>query len=422
MNELSTRAIVPFWHRLREITLYPAKPAALMTVLLLAALRLLAFLPGVGWLVNVAIWVALYKYAFEVLRASADGRLEPPEGSLNVDESLGWGAIRLQIMFIVMNVIALIVLPLPLALMAMVLLAAGLPGAMMSYAIDENFWHALNPVTWLSIMTRIGGAYLLAVVLIALINISAANAQALIGKALPLFIGLPVFYAITHYTVIAAFHLMGYLVYQYHDVLGYVPNGPVALARPADPDQALLDQTAAMVREGNTEAAAALLREHLRERGGTVALHQHYRKLLRVRDDRTELLRHGREWLNILLAQDRDREALDLLRECQELDPAFAPTEAEQITRLAAKAAQLGQVPLALKLVNGFHKRFPKSKDIPANYLLAAKLLAERLGRDAEARTLLAQVKAAYPEHPLAPEITNYLAVLEKLAPAAGKT
>ena len=92
----SSPAITPFWQRLREITLYPSRPAALMTVVLLALLRLLAFLPGVGWIVGLAIWVAVYKYAFEVLRDSANGRTEPPEGSLNVDESLGWGGIGLQ--------------------------------------------------------------------------------------------------------------------------------------------------------------------------------------------------------------------------------------------------------------------------------------------------------------------------------------
>ena len=97
----NTAAITPFWQRLREIMLYPSRPAALLTVIVLAVLRLIAMLPGLfGIVISLLLWVGLYKYAFEVLRNTANGQLEPPEGSLNVDESMGWGAVRLQAMFV----------------------------------------------------------------------------------------------------------------------------------------------------------------------------------------------------------------------------------------------------------------------------------------------------------------------------------
>src|SRR3569623_898972 len=42
----NTAAITPFWQRLREIMLYPSKPAAVVTVVMLGVLRLLALSPG----------------------------------------------------------------------------------------------------------------------------------------------------------------------------------------------------------------------------------------------------------------------------------------------------------------------------------------------------------------------------------------
>lgn len=414
----SSPAITPFWQRLREITLYPSRPAALMTVVLLALLRLLAFLPGVGWIVGLAIWVAVYKYAFEVLRDSANGRTEPPEGSLNVDESLGWGGIGLQFMFVLLNVLALVLLPAPLALLVVLLLALGMPGAVMSYAMDENFWHALNPATWLAVMARLGWPYFLAVILILVINLGAQNAQGLVARVMPQFIGIPIFYCIAHYALIATYHLMGYLIYQYHDVLGYEPKEQVVLKRPLDADQGVLDDADELVQQGETDAAAAMLRGHLRERGGSDAVHAQYRKLLRRANDRAELLRHAQERLPALLAQDKDKAALDLLHETLLLDPGFAPPLAEQVTRLAGQAAQLGQAQLALRLLQGFAKRFPKSPDIPANYLLAARLLSERMGKDAEARALLRQLKAAFPQHELMPQVDALLAMLDKLGAA----
>ena len=102
----TTEPIVPFWNRLRAISLYALRGDALMTIGLLAVCRLLALLPVAGWIVGIAIWVGVYKYGFEVLRASANGRLDPPVGSMNVDEELGWSALRLQAGFVALNVLA----------------------------------------------------------------------------------------------------------------------------------------------------------------------------------------------------------------------------------------------------------------------------------------------------------------------------
>ena len=119
------------------------------------------------------------------------------------------------------------------------------------------------------------------------------------------------------------------------------------------------------MRAGKPEDAATLLREHLRERGGSDAVHTQYRKLLRVAGNNEELLRHGREYISALLAQDKDKRALDIVRECGEIDPAFAPAQAGDVTRLAHKAADWGLTQVAIRLLSGFHKRFPKSADIP---------------------------------------------------------
>ena len=100
------------------------------------------------------------------------------------------------------------------------------------------------------------------------------------------------------------------------------------------------------------------------------------------------------------------------------LDPAFVPADAESNVRLARRASQLGHAQLALRLVNGFHKRHPKSADIPEMYLLAARLLSERMGKDAEAKALLTQIRTAYPNHALVPQIDALLALIESVSGA----
>lgn len=411
--------IVPFWNRLDQISLYPAKGGALATVFVLSLCQIFTLLP-MGWIIRLLLWVAIYKYAFECLRASANGRLEPPDVSYTVDDSLGWAQIWLQVAFVVFNVLGFLLLGPVLGTVIAIVLAVALPAAVMALAMDENLGHALNPATWIAVMSRFGAPYFAVAALYFVFNISQAQAQALVLPFLPPVVSNVVLAFITFYVIVATFHLMGYLIYQYHDEVGYVPEPVQApLRRPAqaDPDQATLDEAAELVRDGEVDAARTHIAEQLRSRGGTEALHTQYRKLLALGGHLDEQLRHGREWISILLGQDKDRRAVDVARECLELDPAFQPSSPDEVSRIAHKAVESGNSQVALRLLSGFHKRHPKHADIPKNYLLAAKLLTERMGKDQEARGLLDQLIDHYPNHPLAGEIAAYRKFLDTLAP-----
>lgn len=415
--------IVPFWNRLREISLYPLHADALLTICVLALCHLVAYLPF-GRFLDLLVWVAMYKYAFECLRASANGRLTPPESSVSVEDSTGWSQIWLQFLFIAAAIAGFLLLGPGGGIVVLLLLGLCWPAAVMSLAMDQNLLHALNPATWLAILARLGWPYVAVVLLYFVFFASQLYAQAFAAQILPGFLAIVIISAISHYVIVATFHLMGYLIYQYHEEVGYEPEQPPAPLRRAaadDPDQETLDQAAQLVREGDLDGAREHVAQQLRSRGGTEALHAQYRKLLALGGRREEQLRHGREWITLLLSQDKDRRAVDVARECLDLDPAFQPSSPDEVARIAQKAVDAGTTQVALKLLSGFGKRYPKHRDIPQNYLLAAKLLAERMGRDAEARTLLDQLAKAYPEHPLSKDIAAYRDFLGKLAPAPAR-
>jgi tetratricopeptide (TPR) repeat protein len=268
-------------------------------------------------------------------------------------------------------------------------------------------------------MTRMGWPYFVVSLLCMVFYVSEANMQAAIASVMPLWLADVFADLVSHYVIIATFHLMGYLMYQYHEKIGWEIEERVELQRAADPYQQLLDQAETMAREGKHAEAEELLRAEIFSRGASIAVHERYRKLLALRGDAAQSTKHGRDFINVLLAQDQDRKAIEVYRECLTADPAFVPAQAEHIGRLAQKAADSGNAQLALRMLSGFHRHFPKHKDIPKNYLLAAKLLAEKMNQEAPAKALLEQVRTQFPGHPLLPEVEGYAKFLDNLMGSA---
>src|SRR5687767_15892083 len=96
---------VPFWNRLREIALYPFRGSAAITLILLTVLSLVGFLPGLGGLILTGVvWFSAYKFAFEILRSSADGDLQAPESMFSTENGTVWRFLVLQVVLAVVVV------------------------------------------------------------------------------------------------------------------------------------------------------------------------------------------------------------------------------------------------------------------------------------------------------------------------------
>ena len=408
-------ATVPFWERLQQILAYPLHSEALLTISLLAGLRLLGFLPGVGWLVNIVITAALLKYAAEVLSSTANGNMEAPSGYSSPD-SLGWVILKVVILLWLMLALAAIILivtgaPAVVWIVAIVI-ALGAPAALMSAAIDQDTFGAINPGMWWATITRIGWPYVGAALLCLLLMYSEANAQQMLVPILPGPLAIVGHYFISHYFTVVTFHLLGYLVYQYRDALGYElkPIAVGSLPKPRDRDQTVLDDSEKLAADGNTEQAARALGEHLNERGGSDLMHQRYRKLLTLHGDRTALDKHARQYLNVLIAHEKWRPALDFWSECRGGDAQLWPSDPDQVLELVDKARELGKPELALKFANGFSKTYPKHTSVPTVHLRVAQALAGPLGKRDDARRLLEATIAGYPKSKAVPELEAFLA------------
>lgn len=392
----------PLSQHLLDALRYPLLASALPAFVAFTLSHYLTLLPVIGWALELMIWAATYLYALECLRHSADGFAQPPEFA---EPGHGdWALVAILLWSTLLTLAVKLNFGGGLWLIS-ALMAVTLPAIAMSLALDGSVPQALNPLTWLQIMSRFGSPYLLLIGVQMVIALLVGAAQQGLEHVLPHLLALPLFYAVAIYATLFNFHLMGVLIHQRHEQFGLSPKAhQLAAQNHQDDDQHLLDEVAKLAPQ-QPEAALALLLPRLRERAASTSLHLAYRQLLKHQGLRNPLLVHGQIWMAALIAQNEPRRALGILQECIGLDENFIPDDPRTCGELADLAARLGISRIALKLCRGYLQHWPKDAQGPHYGLLASRLLTEHADQHAEAAQLLDQLAEAWPEHSLRAEI-----------------
>ncbi|HEY8010179.1 MAG TPA: hypothetical protein VIE67_04210 [Rudaea sp.] len=417
---LDARSTPPYWTRWPEIFAYPLQGAVVSAIIAFAVAHgvvdLLPYPVNLG--IDLIVWGAFFRYGLEVLRWSANGRDAAPEISFTVASSAGRFAMLLLVLVELLLILITSRYGSRVALASGVAMMLATPAAVMILALDEALAHALNPFAWLGLALRLRGAYLILVAFFAAAITVQSLAAGVITRVAPGLLVLPLVFCIVNYLMIANFHLIGVVIHQYRDELGYA--GHLQLGDPPpppDPMLAVLEAARIRAATGDVRGATALLRDEAESRPDGVSLHFEYRRRLRQQGGSAELAAHARQFIPILLARQQNADAVDIAGESLQTEAAFTLDDADDISRLAAAAAEGGQHLVALALVAGFHERFPLHPDLLRNCLLGAKILSERLNRQADARALLRHAKYERPYDPAIAEVDDYLAFLERLSP-----
>jgi len=415
--------VTPFWQRLPLFFRYPLHWEPLLYMGLLAAATLLGFILPVPFpfdhiLAHLGVWLAFIRYAYKTLDQTAQGLLTPAQHQEAYDDperaSLPYKqfAIFMAISFVVGLAQAAGGVLFG-AVLIFSLLA--LPASVMNLAITRSFWAGLNPLAAIGMMRVIGLPYLGLCAFLFLLSASQQMLQMGLASRLPGWLLLPALNFVAMYFTLIMFNMMGYVVYQHHHLLGVELSAAV-------PGNAVegSDTIGSLIAEGRIDEALEIAYEAQRVAPDDTAAHGRYHKLLALAGRNERLLSHGKRYLGLLLQKGQGDEALILYRALQQRDTAFAPEQPAQLLRLAEAARRQRDFSVAMALIKGFDKRFPRHAEIPAVYLFAARVLCENLRQDASARQLLTVLLARYPEHPVTAEGQQLLAVLDKLAvPAA---
>lgn len=428
MSELfaAGETIPPVWSRIPQFFAYPLKIGVLAVLGGFAALRLLALLlpiPFVGFIIFLLTWMGLYKYAYEVLAHTAQGNLEPPETQYITETDFA-AFKHVGLMFLMLFgtiLVAAFTGSAFLALLAGLFFGLAWPAAIITLAMTGSLLSALNPATWISVMGRIGWPYLAAVIFLLMMQWSAGFvkwlfASATAGAGALVVIGA---FFISGYFLVASFHLMGYLVYQFHEELGVDVDEAATGAAPMSEDERAVAQSREMIQDGRVEDAIGLLAERLKREGGTPEVHDQYRQLLRLQGRNDELLTHDREYVGMLLhGFGQSRKALLVTDECLRLDPSFRPPNPGDRAELVRLGNQFAMPEVVVGLGREFLRDHPDDERAPEVTMAVARALSDRMGDDTGALKLLRELERRHSEHPLRDEAKMLAQTLEKVLAA----
>ncbi len=407
-----TDDITPLWATIPSFFLLPLKGAGLIALLLFSFL--LSLIPSI--FVVILISFAWIKYGLEILQNTSDGNLEAPK--LN-EQTLGDGYELPFKQFFIFALPGFLLFsqdvsgsPSVFNIIFTIFYLFVLPASIMTLAYTHSFLAAINPVNLLFLIRSVGWTYAVLYGFLFLLNGSAAALFYFLAPDDPgiLYAFLGIFFEI--YFAWVMYAMMGYVMYQHHDDLGYdVPDEDKVEEAPQDVVLNELDQ---LIENDKYDAAKELLIASIKEEPEDITLRQKFHNLIKIMGETKQLTIHGKEMITRAIPANKLRIALNVYLDCLKADPSFKPKNATDYFPLATEMRKTRHFKEAILLINGFHQKYPNNTDTPPLYLMVAKIFIEDLSQDEKAAPILSFLRKNHPEHETSSDVNALIQFLEK--------
>jgi hypothetical protein len=426
MSAPTSARLTPFWNRIPRFFLYPFQPTALVLMVVISLAIPLFAKSLLGVFVAIALLAIFIKYAYSILEHTAQGNLSPPPFS--TDFLLGDYSIlfkQLAIFLVIGFAFAGIggVLGPWIAIAFLLLAMLALPASIMVLAVTQSFLRAINPGVIGEVIRAIGWPYLILYAFLFFLNIGSGAASGLFAEAISPEIQVFMLMLISMYFTFIMYNMMGYVIYQYHDELGYPVESEAEFASgqgaaEASPAYEGMDAVERFIEEENFPAAMEEMKSVLRRYPDDISLRLRFHRLVRLTDDVKQLTYHGAGLITRLLDLNRVKDAAEVYLDCAKAHKGFKPENKDEYLPIAQNLRAYGKRAEAVALANGFHRKYPADPVTPELYLLMAEMFIDDMRQEDKARPILDFLAAHYPSHPLAPRIVALRSAIEAAPPA----
>ncbi len=407
----------PFWQRLTAFLRYPFSPIA-------GVLMILAFLVPLvapdGVLLNIArlgFLLPLTIYLWAVFEKVVGGDVEPI-GPKTLMDTAGRTPLPLYLgimLAVIAGGAAFAVDHYHFAGKVLVVVLMGLlPAVLIGVASSRSLGGGFSSAGVMHVLAGVGPVY---IALFLLPNMLLGSLLAFVGlfaDVLPDAVGQGLDMAAFTYVAIAVFALSAYVLFQFQEELDYTPEGSEGKRKQykrLDPVQLQLEM---LLKDGNYSKAVTLLRMDVDKKAASIAQHERYHKLIWALGQETDLLAHATPYFKSLLQAGRGVQAASVFRNLMQRYPEFKVAEPEVRLDLAMAFEQQGDYKLAVHILSGLHKDHAQYPGLPEAYLLAARLLAEKLAMPQKALALVQFLQGRYRNHRLFADINRMQADLAR--------
>jgi TolA-binding protein len=407
----------PFWQSLTAFLRYPISPLAGVLMFLALVLPLVVPEGTILMAAKLLFLAAATIYLWAVLEVAATGNLEPigPKlfASTAAKDQL---PLSLGVMLAVMAGAAGFVSErygFVGSVLAAVLVGL-LPALLIGVALTKSIASGFSKQGVVTVLAGVGPVYAAVFLLPVLLLGGVLAFVGLFTDVLPRAAGEGLTLAAYTYVATSIFALSGYVLFQYQESLDYTPEGAQGKrkhARKIDPVQLQFEM---LLKEGDYSKAVSLLKTDVDRKSATISHHDRYHRLVWALGQEENLRAHATPYFKALLGAGRGVQAATVFRNILQRYPDFKLTEPEVRLDLAQAFDQQGDFKLAVHILNGLHKDNPHFPGLPEAYLLAARLLAEKLNMPQKALALVQFLQGRYRNHRSFAEINRMNTELSK--------
>jgi tetratricopeptide (TPR) repeat protein len=405
----------PFWQRLTDFLQYPFSPIG--AVLLVIAFIVPLFAgdgSAIAYGASAVVLAIVVKYAWTALEKVSGGDVAPagPDTLLKAQNNeLAFG-----IAAIVIGLCALVgYVYLKDRFYGTLLAAIGLgvmPAMLIAAGTNRSFNAALSGEGLKSALAGVGPVYAALVILSLILFAALQSVVSIFADILPLAWGRAMALSAYTYFIIVLFSLSGYVLFQFQEALGFTPSIGGKVRKSVKRGDPAILQMEMFLKEGNYSRATTVLRNETQRKGATLTAHERYHKLIWAMSDEQALRNHASAYFRALLESGRESQLVSLMRAYNQRIPGYRPEDPDVCLDLAEAFERIGDYKLAVHVLNGLHKDAPHYARLPEAYLLAARVLADKLEMPQKGLALVQFLDGRFKMHKSYPAIRQALQAL----------
>jgi hypothetical protein len=321
-------------------------------------------------------FVAMMLYSFACLRETAKGNLKAPGIEACFEGSVA-PVFYALIVILVLGAGAYLSFDLGLGfgILALTFYILALPAAIILIATDEELLPALNILALASVMKAAGISYFVMLLFIIIMISSVYALMSLFGGQANSFLGNLFESLISNYYSVVVYHIMGYLVYQNQEALGFknTARDVEASVRPDSDRRKAHIET--LIKAGDYDKAQEIASKQLLDRGSTLWDWSRAFTLSCVATPSGGAEQIFNDYASKLAEAGETDKLADAYLQLKKYQPNFVIKDHQQRLSIADSLFETGQYPQVVNLLHLFHQKSSDDKHI----VRALKLLSDSL-------------------------------------------